>query len=167
VTAAYSSAVFAAWFTLADAMQSAVAWTSHPTTGEDPQIVVGDVVAEPANESIYLVRREEDGAAERTIMTGGIVGQDEEFDLRLVFATSVPGETGREALERIAELVATFEAHVRTDDTGRPQNLDFSAYTAAQCREYFVTTVNPQVFPSGIEGWAGYCEVVVNFVFRI
>lgn len=163
--AKHPSAVFLAWGRLADFMRDDIAWQPHPTTGERPSVIVGDFSQMPEAETIWLPGRIDDPAEQDFLSFGSASSKDEMFALGVMVSTTVPGVSGRDAMDRLKVLVGQLEVGLRDATTGKPDGLTWTSLEP-QCIGWGVSSVAPHVWPSG-EGWAGFCQVSVAFQFRL
>lgn len=135
-------------------------FTQHPQSNEMPLVVFGGVINETSRELIVILGAPPD-VPTLDFAVLGVVGIDEEFAVRIVVVSSVPGMDGPAVLARLGVLTSTIEISLRNQTTGRPAGINI-----ASVLWHRVARIMPTL-ALGAEGVVGECAVDVVFRSRI
>ena len=156
-----TSRVFACWEALYDVLNESN-WSPHPSTGELPTIVFGDTT-DPTNDMVIVEGVPADAPTQEWA-TMGSPSQDEQFVLRVLVGSNVPGLTQAEVFARVADLADVVQAALRDQTTGRPAG-EFTT-TVPGVLWHRVGRIAPQLY-AGPEGYGAYAEIDITFRVRL
>lgn len=160
----YGTRSFAAWRALYDLL-AAQGWPSEEGGSQPLVRFAGETDlaehAPPPRETVDVIARIEDTQADWATL--GQPGQNETVPLAVIVMSAIPGRSGIQVCDRLAELVAVVEAALRDMTTGQPVPLDVDC--VAQLGP-IVAQVAPEISP-GPEGCWGMAEVRIVASFRI